>query len=104
MYRNRVLLNSRRYDKAIRRCKDWIHRLYTPGTSYIFSYLTSYYLVTLYLKGDIEDYKVDLDRAASESLVSVWDRERENLIFISDNWACLDSAKVVYSTLPQLSS
>lgn len=80
------LLNSRRYDKAYRRSVEWMHRLYTPGTSYIYGYVSNYFLISLYLKGNIEEYKIDSEGLGVSFNSGGWIRDKPELMYLRDNW------------------
>lgn len=80
--------NVRRYDKAYRRSIEWLARLYTPGTSYFYSYANQYFLLSLYLKGDIDVYKVEPEESI-EFPLNLLDDEVEDLLYTHNSWESL---------------
>ena len=64
-----------------------MHRLYTPGTSYIYGYLANYFLISLYLKGDIDGYKVDSENSeGGDFKFGSWGRGKSELMYLRDDW------------------
>jgi len=49
--------NNRLFTRLIRREFVSVGKLFTPGTSYIYYFQGFYYLISIFLKGDVEFYK-----------------------------------------------
>ena len=55
------------YGKSYRRSQEWLNRLYKPGTSFLFEFEFKFFLISIYLKGDITKYQLEQEEDFSLS-------------------------------------